>query len=121
VSNDEFGVVRPILLLVGGANSYDAGPVSLPFRDGVEEGGGPLDKAEKKKNNLFEVYFKNYYLRVPVLLSDLSESICSVLCGFKENDESKSVDDESPNSSNFRLCVLLFVCTDCLDEYTSEN
>jgi hypothetical protein len=49
VSNDEFGVVLPILLLVGGANSYDAGPVSLPFRDGVEEGGGPLDKAKKKQ------------------------------------------------------------------------
>jgi len=47
VSNDEFGVVLR-LLLVGGANSYDPGPISLPFRDGVEEGGGgPLDKAEK--------------------------------------------------------------------------
>ncbi len=53
MSNDEFGVVLPILLLVGGANSYDAGPVSLPFRDGVEEGGGPLDKAEKKKKIIY--------------------------------------------------------------------
>ncbi len=48
MSNDEFGVVFPVLLF-GGANSYDAGPVSLPFRDGVEEGGGPLDKAMKQK------------------------------------------------------------------------
>jgi hypothetical protein len=49
VSNEEFGVVRPVLLF-GGANSYDAGPVSLPFRDSVEEGGGPLDNAENRKN-----------------------------------------------------------------------
>jgi hypothetical protein len=48
VSKDEFGVVLPVLLF-GGANSYDAGPVSLPFRDGVEGGGGPLDKAKKEK------------------------------------------------------------------------
>jgi hypothetical protein len=40
VSNDELGVV-----LGGGANSYDAGPVSLPFRDDIEGGGGPLDRA----------------------------------------------------------------------------
>ncbi len=47
MSKDEFGVVLRVLL-VGGANSYDPGPISLPFRDGVEEGGGgPLDKAGK--------------------------------------------------------------------------
>jgi hypothetical protein len=49
-------------------------------------------------------------LRVPVLLSDRSDSIWSVFCGFKENDESNSVDDGSAISSNFLLLVLLFDC-----------
>lgn len=55
-SNDGFGVVRPIfvllllLILLGGSKSYDDEPLSLLFRDGVNEGGcgrEPLDKAER--------------------------------------------------------------------------
>ena len=41
VSNDEFGVLRPVLLLLlllGGSKSNDDGPLSLPFRDDVNEG-----------------------------------------------------------------------------------
>jgi hypothetical protein len=117
VSKEEFGVVRPVLLF-GGANSYDAGPVSLPFRDGVEDGGGPLDKASNRKKMITRKFYFEIYLRVPVLLMDLSESFCSVFCGFNEDDESKSADVGSASSSNFRLFVLLF---ECRVEYISEN
>jgi len=34
------------VVLEGGANSYEAEPVSLPFRDGVEGAWGPLDRAK---------------------------------------------------------------------------
>ncbi len=62
MSNDGFCAVLS-LLIVGGANSYDAGPVSSPFRDGVEVGGGPLDKAEKrrKKANRSKMIFRISY------------------------------------------------------------
>jgi hypothetical protein len=115
VSNNEFGVVLR-LLWGGGANSYDPGPVSLLCRDGFDEGGGPLFTAETIEKSLLKFSF-DVYLRVSVLLVDRSTSFWSVFCGFKEDEESNSVDDGSTSSSNFRLLVLLFVC---LDEYISE-
>jgi hypothetical protein len=110
-------------LLLGGSKS-NGGPLSLLFRDGVEEGGcgkGPLDNAIKKTNVEFVYFYIKNFLRVPVLLSDRSESPCSVFCGFIADDESKSVDNGSASSSSFRLFVLLFVCNDCLEENISEN
>ena len=59
-------------------------------------------------------------LRVPVLLIDRSESICSVFCGFNEVDESNSFDDGSASSSSFRLFALLFDGPDDLELYRSE-
>ncbi len=75
----------------------------------------------EKKRQMSRLFLRKNFLRVPVLLSDRSGSLCSSFCGFKDDDESKSVDDGSTNSSSFRLFVLLFVCTDCLEENISEN
>ena len=40
-----------LLVLLAGPKSYDDGPLSLPLRDGVEEGGGcckgPFDSARQ--------------------------------------------------------------------------
>jgi hypothetical protein len=74
----------------------------LLFRDGFEEGGcgsGPFDKARKKRS-MSRLFLRKNFLRVPVLLSDRSGSLCSSFCGFKDDDESKSVDDGSTNSSS---------------------
>lgn len=101
MSKDGFGVLAPPILFVGGPKSSveDVGPVSLPFRDGVEEddkGRPPLESG------------------VPVLLIVRSESNCSIFCGFNrsrpppdDDDESKSEHDGSASSSSLRLFVLL--------------
>lgn len=65
VSNDGFGVVRPVLLLLlllillGGSKSYDDGPLSLLFREGVEEGGcgrGPFNEATETQREIWNSF-----------------------------------------------------------------